>query len=264
MTQLSNNLYGNLKKKMALVDIILPNFNKENYLQETIDSILAQSFKDFNLFIIDDNSTDNSIKIIDKYSDSRIKFVKLKKNKGVYFCRNLGMRISKSKYISFIDSDDYWDENKLKNQISFMDKYEYKFTYSDYIPFKSKNNTKVFKKKINVSKEFNLKKFIRNSSIAMSTVIINRSILKNIKFKKLKVCEDYLFKCEMLKENNAYKCEHALTFYRILKDSLQNSKIRNIYWVWYINKKYNKLNFYNNLISLFFISINSIKKYGFK
>ena len=91
----------------------------------------------------------------------------------------------------------------------------------------------------------------------MSTVIINRSILKNIKFKKLKVCEDYLFKCEMLKENNAYKCEHALTFYRILKDSLQNSKIRNIYWVWYINKKYNKLNFFNNFYSWIRIFINN-------
>ena len=98
----------------------------------------------------------------------------------------------------------------------------------------------------------------------MSTVIIRRSILKNVKFKKLKICEDYLFKCEMLKENNAFKCENALMFYRISKNSLQSNKIRNIYWVWYINKKYNKLNFYNNLMSLVLISINSIKKYGFK
>jgi len=249
---------------MGIVDIILPNFNKENYLKETIDSILNQSFKDFNLYIIDDNSTDNSKKVIDKYSDTRIKVLKLKRNKGVHFCRNLGIRLSKSKYISFIDADDYWDENKLKNQINFMNKYGYKFTYTDYIPFKNKNNIKVFKKKISVSKEFNLKKFIFNSSIAMSTVIIRRSILKNIKFKKLKICEDYLFKCEMLKENNAFKCENALMFYRILKNSLQSNKIRNIYWVWYINKKYNKLNFYNNFMSLVLISINSIRKYGFK
>jgi len=249
---------------MALVDIILPNFNKENYLQETIDSILGQSFKDFNLFIIDDNSTDNSIEIIDKYSDPRIKFIELKKNKGVHFCRNLGMRLSKSKYISFIDADDYWSKDKLKNQINFMDENKYKFTYTDYIPFKSKNNIKLFKKRINVCKEFDLKKFIYNSSIAMSTIVINRSILKNIKFKKLKICEDYLFKCEMLKEHNAFKCENAIMFYRILKHSLQSNKIRNIYWVWYINKRYNKLNFYNNLISLILISINSIKKYGFK
>ena len=249
---------------MALVDIILPNFNKEKYIKETIDSILNQSFKDFNLFIIDDNSIDNSVKVIEKYSDKRIKFIKLKKNKGVYFCRNFGMRISKSKYISFIDADDYWDGNKLKNQISFMEKFSYKFTYTDYVPFKSKNNIKVFKKKINVIKEFDLKRFIYDSSIAMSTVIINRSILKNTKFKKLKICEDYLFKCELLKKYNAFKCENALMFYRILKHSLQSNKIKNIYWVWYINKRYNKLNFYKNLISLSLISINSIKKYGFK
>ena len=249
---------------MALVDIILPNFNKENYLQETIDSILEQSLKDFNLFIIDDNSTDNSIKVIDKYSDPRIKFIKLKKNKGVYFCRNLGIKLSKSKYISFIDADDYWSKDKLKNQINFMNDNKYKFTYTDYIPFKIKNNVKLLKKKIIVSKEFNFEKFIYNSSIAMSTIIINRSILKNIKFKKLKICEDYLFKCEILKEHNAFKCENATMFYRISKNSLQSNKIRNIYWVWYINKKYNKLNFFNNLISLILISLNSIKKYGFK
>ena len=249
---------------MGLVDIILPNFNKENYLKETIDSILNQSFKDFNLYIIDDNSTDNSKKVIDKYSDSRIKVLKLKKNKGVHFCRNLGIRLSKSKYISFIDADDYWDENKLKNQISFMDKYGYKFTYTDYIPFITENSNKKFKKKINVIKEFNLKKFINNSSIAMSTIIIRRSILKNTKFKRLKICEDYLFKCEILRKNNAFKCENALMFYRILKNSLQSNKLSNFYWVWYINKKYNKLNFFNNLISLIFISISSLRKYGFK
>ena len=70
---------------MGIVDIILPNFNK-NYLKETIDSILNQSFKDFNLYIIDDNSADNSKKVIDKYSDTRIKVLKLKRNKGVHFC----------------------------------------------------------------------------------------------------------------------------------------------------------------------------------
>ena len=132
---------------MSQVDIILPNYNKGNYLKEAIDSILNQSFKDFRLFIIDDNSNDNSLKIIEKYSDSRISLIKLKKNKGVYFCRNLGMRLSKSKYISFIDSDDYWDINKLKNQIKFMEKFNYRFTYTDYIPSKSKNILRVLEKK---------------------------------------------------------------------------------------------------------------------
>jgi len=98
----------------------------------------------------------------------------------------------------------------------------------------------------------------------MSSVIIERSLIKNLKFKKLKICEDYLFKCEILKKQNAYKCEGVVMFYRISKNSLQSNKLRNIYWVWLINRKYNKLNLLKNIISLFSISISSIRKYGFK
>ena len=98
----------------------------------------------------------------------------------------------------------------------------------------------------------------------MSTVIVERSLIKNLKFKKLKICEDYLFKCEILKKQNAYKCEGVVMFYRISKNSLQSNKLRNFYWVWLINKKYNNLNIYKNIKSLLSISFNSIKKYGFK
>ena len=98
----------------------------------------------------------------------------------------------------------------------------------------------------------------------MSTVIIDRSILNTLKFKKLEICEDYLFKCEILKKQNAFKCEDTVMFYRIVQYSLQSNKMKNFYWVWYINKKYNKLNFFRNIISLFFISISSLKRYGFK
>jgi len=145
-----------------------------------------------------------------------------------------------------------------------MEKFNYRFTYTDYIPFKSKNNIKSFRKKINVSKEYSLKSFIHDTSIAMSTVIIDRSILNTLKFKKLEICEDYLFKCEILKKQNAFKCEDTVMFYRIVQYSLQSNKMKNFYWVWYINKKYNKLNFFRNIISLFFISISSLKRYGFK
>ena len=98
----------------------------------------------------------------------------------------------------------------------------------------------------------------------MSTVIVERSLIKNLKFKKLKICEDYLFKCEILKKQDAYKCEDVVMFYRISKNSLQSNKLRNFYWVWLINKKYNNLNIYKNIKSLLSISLSSIKKYGFK
>ena len=145
-----------------------------------------------------------------------------------------------------------------------MQKFDNKFTYTDYTPFQETNNTKIFKKKVNVKSKFNRTEFINNTSIAMSSVVVERSLIKNLKFKKLKICEDYLFKCEILKKQDAYKCEDVVMFYRISKNSLQSNKLRNIYWVWFINRKYNKLNLLKNIISLFSISINSIRKYGFK
>ena len=120
------------------IDIILPNYNKGEYIDECILSILNQSFLNWKLYIIDDCSTDNSLKK-NKYKDyKKIQILKLKKNKGPSFCRNLGMRLSKNSYISFIDSDDYWTKDKLKNQLEFMKISNYGFTFTDYVPFSDK------------------------------------------------------------------------------------------------------------------------------
>ena len=125
------------------IDIIIPNYNKSNYLEESINSVCKQTFQNWKLYLIDDCSKDNSRKIIDKFKNNRkIKILFLKKNKGPSFCRNLGIRISNSKLIAFLDSDDYWDKNKLELQIDFMTKNNYEFTFTDYISFKEKNGEK--------------------------------------------------------------------------------------------------------------------------
>jgi teichuronic acid biosynthesis glycosyltransferase TuaG len=248
------------------VDVILPNYNKAEFLEEAINSVISQSYKNWTLLIIDDFSNDDSSKIILKYKNEKnVKIIFLNKNKGVSFCRNLGIRLSNSKYIAFIDSDDYWVKDKLMEQISFMEKLNYEFTYTNYTPFTLKKNLKHFKKIILPPDSFNFKEFIHNTSIGMSSVVIKRSIIRNIIFKKLKICEDYLFKCEILKSiSTARKFNQNTMFYRITKNSLQSSKLRNIYSIWLINKKYNKLKIFNNLKSILFIIINSIKKYGIK
>jgi teichuronic acid biosynthesis glycosyltransferase TuaG len=247
------------------VDIILPSYNKEIYLEETINSIIQQKFNDWKLIIIDNCSTDNSKKIIQKYSkNEKISTFFLKKNMGVSFSRNLGMRLSDSKYISFIDADDIWGNSKLINQIEFMEKNNYNFTYTDYTPFFDKK-IRIFKKEIITPSSFNYEKFLYNSSIGTSSMILSRKIIGVIKFPKVKTLEDFSFKCKILKKKiNAVKFNENNTFYRITKNSLTSNKIKNLYWLWNINKKHNKLNFINNLKSLVLISFRSLKKYGFK
>jgi len=259
------NKPNNLKNQdEVLVDIILPNYNKGEFLEETINSVILQTYKNWKLYIIDDCSKDNSIEIINKFSNLKnITVIKLNKNKGPAFCRNYAIRNSRSKYISFIDSDDTWFSNKLEKQISFMKENNYTFTYTDYTPFFESDKKKKFKKKTILRDYFNYETFIRNSSINTTTMIIKRSILGTQRFRKVKLMEDYLFKCQLLKKGNiANKVSESLAYYRILDKSRSSKKLKNIYWLWYINKNFNKLGILSNLISIFSISINSIKKYG--
>ena len=120
-------------------------------------------------------------------------------------------------------------------------------------------------KEIKPAKYFTFEKFTRDTSIATSTMIIKKSLIENVRFSNTKICEDYFFKCQILKKVNfAYCLSENLMKYSIRKNSLQSNKVRNFYWIWYINRNYNRLNFFKNLLSIFCISINSIKKYGFK
>ena len=253
-------------KKKSFVDVILPNYNKAEFLEEAINSVIAQTYKNWHLYIIDDHSDDNSAKVIDKFSNlGNVTVIKLHKNKGPSFCRNYAMRISKSKYISFIDSDDSWLSDKLEKQITFMEKHNLTFTYTDYTPFFESFGKKKIKKRTFLKDHFDYGTFIKNSSINTTTMIIARSILGSYRFRKIKLLEDYLFKCKLLKGNNiAKKLDENLAFYRISNKSRSSQRLKNIYWLWHINKNYNKLNFFDNIISIFFISINSIKKYGIK
>ena len=247
------------------VDIILPNYNSFPYIEETLNSILDQSFKNWNLLIIDGNSNFQTQKILDKYKEHpKINIIRLKKNMKAGFCRNLAIRHSKSEYLAFIDSDDIWNKEKLSKQLNFMIKNKYNFTYTNYTAFKSEGSIKNIKE-INPPKSFSFETFIRNTSIATSSMMVKKNIIKNIKFSNTKICEDYFFKCQILKKVQYAHClPESLTKYRIRKGSLQSNKLRNLYWIWYINKNYNHFNFIKNFISVLCISIYSLKKYGFK
>ena len=248
------------------VDIIIPNFNKAIYIEETIQSVIDQKFDNWKLYIIDNNSSDGSIKILKKFDNfkNKIKIIYLKRNKGAYFSRNLGLRISSSKYVCFLDSDDIWKDDKLEKQVDFMNKKNCNFSYTNYVPFKIENNKKVFKKEISPPNHFSYNSFLRNTSIGTSTVMINREFFKDIKFPKVPTFEDYIYKCNLLKKSEAIKLNYNTTYYRILKKSLSSNRLKNIYWLYVLTKNYNKLSLLKNIFSILFVGINSIKKYGIK
>ena len=250
--------------KKNQIDIILPTFNSEKFIIKTVNSIINQSFRNWRIIIIDDASTDKTLSILKIFYEKLIKkkkiiIIKNLVNKGQSYCRNIGIKYSKSKYIAFIDSDDLWLKKKLERQIKFMIKKKYFFTYTDYKVLKNNKSYNIYN-----PLNFNLLKFVRNTSIATSTMIICRKVITTLFPNKVRLCEDYFFKCALLKKYDANKCPGVLAKYLVRKDSLQSSRIRVLLAVWKINKNFNQMNFFENFLSITFISINSILKYGFR
>jgi len=249
-----------IKKNKDEVSIILPVYNSKLFIKRTLKSVKNQSYKNWKLFIIDDYSSDNTSSILKNFKKKNKKKVFLyanKINKGQSFSRNLAILKSRSKYIAFLDSDDFWHKNKLKKQIDFMKKEKIKFSYTNYIVLAKKN------KKIILKKKTDYKTFLTNSSITTSSIVLDRSVIKNIKFpNKIRICEDYYFKSKILMKNTAYNINKFLLSYRIRNKSLQSNRLKALMTIFLINKKFNNLNIFQNLNSLFRISLNSIKKFG--
>ena len=249
--------------KQPVIDIIIPNYNKAKYLNQCLDSIVSQTYKSWNIYLVDDNSKDNSREILQNYQNfDNINFFFLKENKGPSFCRNLGIDKSSSELIAFMDSDDFWPKDKLEKQINNMLKNNYNFTFTDYKFFFNGKTQNM--KTVNLPLVLDFKNFILNSSMSTSSIIISRKILENIKFKQVDQ-EDYLFKCDLLKKvGQAFNTTDTYVYYRISENNRSSNKLKNIYSLWNINKTQNKLGFLTNLKSLIFVSINSFKKYGWK
>ena len=115
-----------------LVSIISPSYNCEKFIGKTIDSVLAQTYENWELIIVDDCSTDNTDAVVAKYNDKRIKYLKNEKNSGAAVSRNKALREAKGRWIAFLDSDDLWLPKKLEKQIHFMESNGYHFSYTNY------------------------------------------------------------------------------------------------------------------------------------
>lgn len=115
-----------------LVSIIMPSYNTAGFIKETIDSVLAQSYTDWELIIVDDCSTDDTDAVVARFADPRIRYLKNQCNSGAAVTRNRALREAKGRWIAFLDSDDLWEPEKLEKQIAFMEEHGYAFSYTNY------------------------------------------------------------------------------------------------------------------------------------
>lgn len=223
---------SSLMIKGICVGIILPVYNAESTINRCLDSIFAQSYSNWKLYIINDCSTDHVVELINKYTDDpRIVLINLSENKGVSYARNYGLNIADEDYISFIDSDDEWLPTKLSKQIRLLDQ-NTKIVLSNYFFIKSKKNKIISYYKDVLSIDDFLKKKYR---ICFSSLLFYKG---ENKFNFIEMGhEDFEFIYKLLsKYHYARICKKPLVNYYVQENSLSSNKIRAYIWHYNILK----------------------------
>jgi len=245
-----------------LVSIITPSYNSSKFIEETINSVLAQSYKNWEMIIVDDLSTDNSISVIKNYikQDNRIKLIQLEKNSGAAVARNKAIEEANGRYIAFLDSDDLWEVTKLDKQIAFMQENSYDFTYTNYNLI-DENNTKygnTFKSK----KESSYFDLLKTCSIGCLTVIYDRKNLGKVYMPLILRRQDYGLWLKILKKiDKAYCLDESLAVYRTRKNSISSNKFKASQYQWKIYREVEKLNIFTSIYYFISYAYNGFKKY---
>ncbi len=219
----------------SLVSIITPCYNAGKTIVETIESVLSQSYPDWELLIVDDCSTDNSAEIIQSYvdRDKRIRYYRTSIPSGSpSLPRNIGIENANGEYIAFLDSDDLWLPKKLEKQMEFIKKNNYDFVYSNYekIDYKSQRKNRIIK----MPEKSSYWDVIETCTIPCLTVLISRRIIGNHRFKSIPK-EDFAFWLELLKQGFlAYNQGDVLALYREQSTSRSSNKLNMIKNQWFV------------------------------
>lgn len=204
-----------------LVSVIMPSYNSEKYIYNSIKSVLGQTYKNLELIIVDDCSKDKTVDIIKSFGDERIRLFINEVNQGAALTRNKALREAKGKYIAFLDSDDIWDLNKLEEQIGFMKEHNYAFTYTDYRIC----NNGFWEDVIRTGpRKVGYWKLINYCYFSTITVIYDRDVVGLIQIKDLKKNNDYAMWLHVLKKTKAYRYPYCLSYYIKHDDSVSGGK----------------------------------------
>ena len=244
-----------------LVSIITPSYNSAKFIKYCIDSVLSQTYDNWEMIIVDDYSRDNSRELISKFAkeDDRIKPIFLDENVGAAEARNVAIKKSKGKYIAFLDSDDIWKLDKLDKQIAFMKKNDFAFTFTSYQPISEdrKENFSVIK----APEKMTYHSYLKNTIIGCLTVIIDKEKTGDIQMPNIRSSHDMALWLLIMKRGfPAYGLDENLAYYRIVSTSNTSKKWKAANEVWDVYRKVEKLNILYSGICFFAYAFNALKK----
>lgn len=244
-----------------LVSIITPTYNCAKFIGATIESVLNQTYQNFEMIIVDDASKDNTEEVVKSFKDKRIKYIRLSKNSGPAVARNRAMEEAKGKYMAFLDSDDLWKREKLEKQINFIKKNKYKIICSDYEQIDEEGNK--LNKIIPCKKKVNYNGILLSCPVGNSTVFYDVSKLGKFKVPNIRKRNDDALWLQILKkEEYMYGQKEVLMEYRIRQNSVSSNKLSLIKYHWQLYREIEHLSVIRSIFHIVvwgFIKVFHIK-----
>lgn len=251
-----------LNDSHPLVSVITPLYNSEDYIAETIESVINQEYTHWEMIIVDDCSTDGSAAIVERYArqDSRVKYYRLDKNYGApYAARNLATEKASGRFIAFLDSDDLWSPEKLRIQVGFMLRHGYAISFTAYRKIYEMDESR--EKTITVREVVDYKQMLKTNHIGCLTAMYDTSKTGKLLQPGPQFHEDYIMWLQTLKKGfKAYGINQVLATYRVHRKSISTNKFKMAVVTWNIYRKNMKLNLLNAIWYFLHYSINGLKK----
>lgn len=246
---------------MLIASVIMPYYKKKEFFQEAYYSALSQNIKNLEIIIIYDDIDRSDVKFLKKIINNRknTKLIVNKRKLGAGLSRNIGIKNAKGKYICFLDCDDIWKKNKLSYQLNFMERNCIDFTHTSYSVI---NQTGQFLYNLIAKQELTYKDLIQSCDIALSTVVLKKSIFKNYKFINIITKEDYLLWLQLSK-NKKIKIvgiDKIFSSWRNVGNSLSSGvwqRIKDAFKIYYI---YEKKSLIMSIMKVFILSFFALKK----
>lgn len=226
-----------MKNKKDLVSIIMPTYNCGKFIERTIDSIINQTYDNWELIIVDDCSSDNTEEVMKKYkNDKRVNYVKLEKNSGAAVARTESMKRANGNYMAFLDSDDLWYPEKLEKQLKFMKENNYDFTCTAYEQIDE--NDELLNKIIRTKTKANYNRILLDCPVGNSTVMYNVDSLGKFEVPNIRKRNDDALWLQIIKKAKyIYGYDEILMKYRIRQNSISSNKLSLVKYHWQLYRK---------------------------
>lgn len=250
-------------KQDELISIITPVYNCEKLIKETMICVINQTYKNWEMILVDDCSTDKSEEIIKGIAqkDNRFKYFKLKENSGAAVARNYALEKSNGRFIAYLDSDDLWKENKLEIQMNFMKEHNYAFSCTDYEKIDAEGKT--LNKIIKIPSKVNYNLFLRNTIIQTVGVMVDTKITGKqiLVMPNIRRRQDAATWCQLLKAGyDCYEVPENLSYYRVVTNSLSSNKFKAVKGTWYLYRNIEKLSLPKACFCFIGYAFNAVKK----